>query len=268
MDGRLDLKVLDVLGEVWPVDESAVEALEFVRRPNENLVEAVAAVEGQEGAWEGTGGPALVVREVEYPLQELDGETGEPILFEEKRSATTTRENSGQRTLSPMTALLSVWAPSCSICVVDVRWRKQLFDFASSSASYPHSASFHSIEMALPLQSPYKRIRTDGCVLPFLSSSPGYSPHSGSFSLLSLSFWPSLELHSFACYSLAFSPFYPAKLAIAGAANFGLVGNGRLSIVNQDGGPPGAQGGGIAMEKGCVDFPALSGEAELTWLRR
>jgi hypothetical protein len=108
MDRRLDLEVLDVLSEVWPVDESAVEAMKFVRRPNEDLVEAIAAVEGQEGAREGTGGPALVVRKVEHPFQKLDGEPRESILFEEKKSATTTRENGGQHTLSPMTALLSV----------------------------------------------------------------------------------------------------------------------------------------------------------------
>ncbi|KAM0787359.1 hypothetical protein ACM66B_003445 [Microbotryomycetes sp. NB124-2] len=39
----------------------------------------------------------------------------------------------------------------------------------------------------------------------------------------------------FACYGVAFSPFFPNKLAIAGSANFGLVGNGRLSIASIDG---------------------------------
>ncbi|GAA5942067.1 uncharacterized protein JCM15063_004290 [Sporobolomyces koalae] len=47
------------------------------------------------------------------------------------------------------------------------------------------------------MQQPFKRIRTDG----------------------------------FACYSVKFSPFYPTKSAVAGSANFGLVGNGRLSVV-------------------------------------
>lgn len=36
---------------------------------------------------------------------------------------------------------------------------------------------------------------------------------------------------SYACYSIAFSPFYPNKSAVAGSANFGLVGNGRLSVL-------------------------------------
>ncbi|KAA1118955.1 peroxisomal targeting signal 2 receptor [Puccinia graminis f. sp. tritici] len=38
----------------------------------------------------------------------------------------------------------------------------------------------------------------------------------------------------FAGYSCAFSPFYPNKLAVATAANFGLVGNGRLHILQAD----------------------------------
>lgn len=41
---------------------------------------------------------------------------------------------------------------------------------------------------------------------------------------------------SFAAYSVAFSPFFPDKLAVAGAANFGLVGNGRLSLIDLGGG--------------------------------
>ncbi|BGP15556.1 hypothetical protein JCM10213_001353 [Rhodosporidiobolus nylandii] len=87
--------------------------------------------------------------------------------------------------------------------------------------------------MAAPLPPPFKRLRTDG----------------------------------FACYSLAFSPFYPAKLAVAGAANFGLVGNGRLSVVNSEAGPPGglpggAAGGGMAVEKG---FDTQDGLYDLAW---
>jgi len=39
----------------------------------------------------------------------------------------------------------------------------------------------------------------------------------------------------YACYSLAWSPFHPHRLAVAGAANFGLVGNGRLLTLNQQG---------------------------------
>ncbi|GAA5866827.1 hypothetical protein JCM8547_003576 [Rhodosporidiobolus lusitaniae] len=92
---------------------------------------------------------------------------------------------------------------------------------------------------ALPPGPPFKRIRTDG----------------------------------FACYSLAFSPFYPAKLAVAGAANFGLVGNGRLSVVNQQETSPvgvqgaGALGGGgvgqgLVIEKG---FDTQDGLYDLAW---
>ncbi|BGP07560.1 hypothetical protein JCM10049v2_003398 [Rhodotorula toruloides] len=71
----------------------------------------------------------------------------------------------------------------------------------------------------------------------------------------------------FACYSVAFSPFFPTKLAVAGAANFGLVGNGRLSVVNQDAGPGPAgamgQGGmGMRVEKG---FDTQDGLYDLAW---
>ncbi|KAG0148626.1 hypothetical protein CROQUDRAFT_654713 [Cronartium quercuum f. sp. fusiforme G11] len=38
----------------------------------------------------------------------------------------------------------------------------------------------------------------------------------------------------FAGYACAFSPYYPTKLAVATAANFGLVGNGRLHVVQLD----------------------------------
>ncbi|GAA6021773.1 hypothetical protein JCM8202_004345 [Rhodotorula sphaerocarpa] len=68
----------------------------------------------------------------------------------------------------------------------------------------------------------------------------------------------------FACYSLAFSPFYPDKLAVAGAANFGLVGNGRLSVLGLQNAPPAAGLGaeGIAVEKG---FDTQDGLYDLAW---
>lgn len=44
----------------------------------------------------------------------------------------------------------------------------------------------------------------------------------------------------FAAYAVAFSPFFPNKLAVAGSANFGLVGNGRLSVLGN-----GPQGVGV-----------------------
>ncbi|GAA6008508.1 Pex7p [Rhodotorula paludigena] len=80
--------------------------------------------------------------------------------------------------------------------------------------------------MALAGQPPFKRLRTDG----------------------------------FANYSVAFSPFFPGKLALAGAANFGLVGNGRLSVVTQDA-PPSAPGG-LVVEKA---FDTQDGLYDLAW---
>ncbi|GAA5980338.1 hypothetical protein JCM11641_001771 [Rhodosporidiobolus odoratus] len=71
-----------------------------------------------------------------------------------------------------------------------------------------------------------------------------------------------IRTEGFACYSLAFSPFYPARLAVAGAANFGLVGNGRLSVLTQDGGPAGTGSAGIGLEKG---FDTQDGLYDLAW---
>lgn len=44
---------------------------------------------------------------------------------------------------------------------------------------------------------------------------------------------PSLRLKTppFAHHSLAFSPFFEDRIAVASGANFGLVGNGRLHIL-------------------------------------
>lgn len=39
-------------------------------------------------------------------------------------------------------------------------------------------------------------------------------------------------------YSVAFSPFFENKVAVASAANFGIVGNGRLWVLGLGGGPP------------------------------
>lgn len=43
----------------------------------------------------------------------------------------------------------------------------------------------------------------------------------------------------FAGYACSYSPFFPDKLAVASAANFGLVGNGRLHILDAPPGPAG-----------------------------
>jgi hypothetical protein len=49
-----------------------------------------------------------------------------------------------------------------------------------------------------------------------------------------------LQTPGFAHYSLAWSPFHTSRLALASAANFGLVGNGRLHLVSVTlGGLPG-----------------------------
>ncbi|KAF6766849.1 WD40 repeat [Kalmanozyma brasiliensis GHG001] len=41
-----------------------------------------------------------------------------------------------------------------------------------------------------------------------------------------------LRTQGFAGYGIAFSPFFPARLAVASSANYGLVGNGRLHILS------------------------------------
>lgn len=43
----------------------------------------------------------------------------------------------------------------------------------------------------------------------------------------------------FAHYSAAWSPFHTTRIALASAANFGLVGNGRLHLVSVNPGPAG-----------------------------
>lgn len=42
----------------------------------------------------------------------------------------------------------------------------------------------------------------------------------------------SFKTPGFAGYSVAYSPFYDSKLAVAGSANFGLAGNGRLNVLD------------------------------------
>jgi hypothetical protein len=52
----------------------------------------------------------------------------------------------------------------------------------------------------------------------------------------------SFQTPGFAHYSLAWSPFYDGRLAVASAANFGLVGNGRLHLTS-------VRNGSIALDK-------------------
>ena len=51
-------------------------------------------------------------------------------------------------------------------------------------------------------------------------------------------------------YAVAFSPFHTNRLAVASAANYGLVGNGRLHLVALGPGPGALPG--LALEKLCV----------------
>lgn len=53
-----------------------------------------------------------------------------------------------------------------------------------------------------------------------------------------------LQTPGFAHYSIAWSPFHNTRIALASAANFGLVGNGRLHLVSLLPGP----GGGIQIK--------------------
>ncbi len=63
---------------------------------------------------------------------------------------------------------------------------------------------------------------------------------------------PTLYRPGFASYSVKFSPFVPDRLAIATAQYYGVVGNGRLEIVEL--GPQGARGVREFLTKdGCFD---------------
>ncbi|CEH13233.1 Peroxisomal targeting signal type 2 receptor [Ceraceosorus bombacis] len=74
-----------------------------------------------------------------------------------------------------------------------------------------------------------------------------------------------IPTQGFAGYNLAWSPFYPDKLALAGAANYGLVGNGRVHIFGTGAiGGAGRGGGaaGIRVEKG---FDTQDGLYDVAW---
>lgn len=53
---------------------------------------------------------------------------------------------------------------------------------------------------------------------------------------------PMLHTPGFAHYGLAWSPFHENRLAVASAANYGLVGNGRLHLTSLGPVPGGAPG--------------------------
>lgn len=56
-----------------------------------------------------------------------------------------------------------------------------------------------------------------------------------------------LQTPGFAHYSLAWSPFHNSRLAVASAANYGLVGNGRLHLAMA--GPTPGVGPGFSLDK-------------------
>lgn len=61
-----------------------------------------------------------------------------------------------------------------------------------------------------------------------------------------------LQTPGFSHYSVAWSPFHTTRLALASAANFGLVGNGRLHIVSINPGPGGPPR--LNIDKQCGTF--------------
>ncbi|KAF9814828.1 hypothetical protein IEO21_04880 [Rhodonia placenta] len=62
-----------------------------------------------------------------------------------------------------------------------------------------------------------------------------------------------LQTPGFAHYSLAWSPFHSTRLALASAANYGLVGNGRLHLVSLGPGPGGVPGLSYDTQDGLYD---------------
>lgn len=61
-----------------------------------------------------------------------------------------------------------------------------------------------------------------------------------------------LPTPGFAGYNLAWSPFYPDRMAVAGSANYGLVGNGRLHLVGVNSAGPQAGLPQLNVQKTCV----------------
>jgi peroxin-7 len=69
-----------------------------------------------------------------------------------------------------------------------------------------------------------------------------------------------LQTSGFAHYALAWSPFHTNRLALASAANFGLVGNGRLHLVAVAPGPSGLPG--LNLDK---QFDTQDGLYDVAW---
>ncbi|EED83152.1 predicted protein [Postia placenta Mad-698-R] len=70
-----------------------------------------------------------------------------------------------------------------------------------------------------------------------------------------------LQTPGFAHYSLAWSPFHSTRLALASAANYGLVGNGRLHLVSLGPGPGGVPG--LSIDK--CSYDTQDGLYDVAW---
>ena len=62
-----------------------------------------------------------------------------------------------------------------------------------------------------------------------------------------------LRTQGFGGYAVKYSPFFDSRLAVASAANFGLVGNGRLHLL-------GLTPKGIVTEKWCASSLSAGSE--------
>lgn len=75
---------------------------------------------------------------------------------------------------------------------------------------------------------------------------------------------PPSTLHTpgFAHYALAWSPFHSNRLAVASAANYGLIGNGRLNLVSLAPGPTPAPLPEMNLEK---QYATQDGLYDIAW---
>ena len=72
----------------------------------------------------------------------------------------------------------------------------------------------------------------------------------------------------FAHYSIAWSPFHANRLALASAANFGLIGNGRVHLISltpQNPPQPSAPGGSLPGLQIDKFFPTQDGLYDVSW---